>query len=115
MPSMPVSRRARAYFLVGAAIGFSAANTEDGHRSSDCKDGEIHVNVLGQPEEKPITTGHWDFKPTWLIIRAPLVFFRSLKNDPGVNTWITAMCIINADGGGFHQLSDGAYTDFNPT
>lgn len=25
------------------------------------------------------------------------------------------MCIINADGTGFHQLSDGSFTDFNPT
>jgi len=78
-------------------------------------DGEIHVNVPGQPEGKPLTTGHWDFKPSWSKTGNMLVFFRRLKNDPDVGKWITATCIINVDGTGFHQLSDGTRTDFNPT
>ncbi len=97
------------------ALAVSAARAEDGHRSSYCKDGEIHVNVLGQPEGKPITQGHWDFKPSWSITGDHLVFFRRLKNDPVVSNWITQLCIINVDGTGFHPLSDGTYTDFNPT
>lgn len=86
-----------------------------GPRASYYKNGEIHITVLGQPETKPITSGHWDFKPSWSITGDHLVFFRRLKDDPEVNNWITAMCIINADGSGFHQLSDGTFTDFNPT
>jgi hypothetical protein len=27
--------------------------------------GEIHVNQVGKPEGKPLTTGHQDFKPSW--------------------------------------------------
>ena len=88
---------------------------QDSYRSSYYKDGEIHVNVLGQPEGKPITEGHWDFKPSWSITGDRLVFFRRLKNDPDVSNWITQLCIINADGTGFHPLSDGTHTDFNPT
>lgn len=84
-------------------------------RASYYKNGEIHITELGQPETKPITTGHWDFKPSWSITGDHLVFFRRLKDDPEVNNWITEMCIINADGTGFHQLSDGSFTDFNPT
>ncbi|MEZ6125780.1 MAG: hypothetical protein R3C49_21770 [Planctomycetaceae bacterium] len=60
------------------------------------------MNVLGQPEAKPITTGHWDFKPSWSKTGDHLVFFRRLKNDPVVSNWITQLCIINADGSGFH-------------
>jgi hypothetical protein len=41
--------------LLVAAFGFSAASAQDSYRSSYYKDGEIHVNVLGQPEGKPIT------------------------------------------------------------
>jgi Tol biopolymer transport system component len=78
-------------------------------------DGEIHVNVPGQPEGKPLTSGHWDFKPSWSKTGDMLVFFRRLKNDPDVGKWITSACIINVDGTGFHQLSDGTHTDFNPT
>jgi hypothetical protein len=77
--------------------------------------GEIHVSVPGEPEGKPVTSGHWDFKPSWSKTGDMLVFFRRLKNDPDVGKWITATCIINVDGTGFHQLSDGTYTDFNPT
>ena len=28
-------------------------------RASYYKDGEIHITVLGQPETKAITSGHW--------------------------------------------------------
>ena len=91
------------------------ASAEEGYRASYYKDGELHVNVLGQPEGKPITTGHWDFKPSWSTTGNHLVFFRRLKDDPEVTKWITQLCIINADGSGFHTLSDGTHTDFNPT
>jgi Tol biopolymer transport system component len=77
--------------------------------------GEIHVNEVGKPEGKPLTTGHMDFKPSWSKTGDMLVFFRRLKNDPDVRRWITAICTINVDGTGFHQLSDGTCTDFNPT
>jgi hypothetical protein len=84
-------------------------------RASYYKDGEIHITTLGQPETQAITTGHWDFKPSWSLTGDHLVFFRRLKDAPDVNQWITALCVINADGTGFHQLSDGTHTDFNPT
>jgi hypothetical protein len=76
--------------------------------------GEIHVSLPGR-EGKPITKGHWDFKPSWSKTGDMLVFFRRLKSDPDVSKWITAICIINVDGTGFHQLTDGTYTEFNPT
>ncbi len=97
--------------LSASALSFA----QDGLRASYYKDGEIHITVLGTPETKAITRGHWDFKPSWSVTGDHLVFFRRLKNDPEVNNWITALCIINTDGTGFHQLSDGTFTDFNPT
>ena len=99
---------------LGALCGASLPATEP-YRASYYKDGEIHITVLGQPEGKAITTGHWDFKPSWSITGDHLVFFRRLTNDPEVSKWITQLCIINADGTGFHPLSDGTFTDFNPT
>src|SRR5262249_7217397 len=44
-----------------------------------------------------------------------LVCFRRLKDDPVTVNWKSAIFIINADGSGFHTLSDGRRTDFNPT
>jgi len=93
----------------------STPSKEQGHRSSYYKNGEIHVNILGTPEGRPLTTGHWDFKPSWSKTGDMLVFFRRVKNDPDVSKWKTVICIINADGTGFHQLTDGSHTNFNQT
>ncbi|HPA17181.1 MAG TPA: hypothetical protein PLU30_05505 [Verrucomicrobiae bacterium] len=77
--------------------------------------GEIHVNRLGQPEGKPLTTGHMDFKPSWSKTGNMLVCFRRTKDDPVTVNWKSAIFVIRVDGTGFHQLSDGTCTDFNPT
>ncbi len=84
-------------------------------RASYYMNGEIYVNELGKPEGQPLTPGHWDFKPSWSKTDNKLVFFRRLKDDPVTVNWITAICVINVDGTGFHQLTDGTHTDFNPT
>ena len=84
-------------------------------RASYFLNGEIHVNELGKPDGKPLTTGHMDFKPSWSKTGNKLVFFRRTKDDPETNNWKSAIFIINVDGTGFHQLSDGTLTDFNPT
>ncbi len=90
-------------------------SSPSGSRISYYCNGEIHVNFPGEPEGKPVTSGHWDLKPSWSKTGDMLVFFRRLKNDRDVSKWITAICIINIDGTGFHQISDGTFTDFNPT
>lgn len=77
--------------------------------------GEIHVSEVGKPEGKPLTKGHQDFKPSWSKTGNRLVCFRRLKDDPITVNWKTAIFVINADGTGFHQLTDGTRTDFNPT
>jgi hypothetical protein len=86
-----------------------------GFRGSYYMNGEIHVNTYGTPEGKPLTKGHWDFKPSWSKTGDMLVFFRRLKNHRVTAKWKTAICIINVDGTGFHQLTDGTHTDFNQT
>jgi hypothetical protein len=103
-----------------ASASLSAADgpelpTPDGYRGSYFVGGEIHVNVYGTAEGKPLTTGHWDFKPSWSKTGDMLVFFRRLKSDPDVSKWKTAIHIINVDGSGLHRLSDGTHTDFNQT
>jgi hypothetical protein len=77
--------------------------------------GEIHVNTPGQPEGKPLTTGHMDFKPSWSKTGDLLVCFRRTKDDPVTANWKSAIFIIRTDGTGFRRLTDGTRTDFNPT
>ncbi len=84
-------------------------------RGSYFKNGQIHVNTYGTPEGKPVTSGHQDFKPSWSKTGDMLVFFRRLKYHPETVKWITQICVIKADGTGFHTLTDGTHTDFNQT
>jgi len=86
-----------------------------GWRISYYRNGEIYVNVSGESEEKPITTGYMDFKPSWSKTDDMLVCFRRTNDDPVTANWKSAIFIIHVDGTGFHQLSDGTRTDFNPT
>ena len=104
-------------FLIFLAVTAEAIDGgESGkHRISYFKNGEIHVNILGKPDKKPLTSGHWDFKPSWSKTGDKLVFFRRYANAPEVWNWKTAICIINADGTGFHQITDAKKTNFNQT
>jgi hypothetical protein len=99
---------------VGLQHAFSAEEAKP-LRASYYVNGEIHVNELGKPEGKPLTTGHMDFKPSWSKTGNMLVFFRRTKDDSVVTNWTSAISIINVDGTGLHQLTDGTHTDFNPT
>ena len=99
----------------GKTEGQQKAATATTFRGSYYVNGEIHVNTYGTPEGKPLTTGHSDFKPSWSKTGDMLVFFRRLKNHPVTVMWKTAICVINVDGTGFHQLTDGTHTDFNQT
>lgn len=99
----------------GVFVGGFVVGAEEGHRCSYFKNGELHVNVLGTPEGEPLTKGHMDFKPSWSETGDKLVFFRRLVSHKEVHNWKTAICIINVDGTGFHQLTDGTHTDFNQT
>ena len=119
-------RMHRREFLASAAAGLAAVAaarpvradepaSAAGGRISYFMNGEIHVNVPGRPEGKPLTTGHMDFKPSWSKTGDMLVCFRRTKDDPDTLKWKSAIFIINVDGTGFHQLTDGTRTDFNPT
>ena len=105
------SRPALAQLLARAV----ESDSPRGSRISYFFNGEIHVSEPGKPEGKPLTTAHMDFKPSWSKTGNNLVFFRRTRDDPEVNNWKGAISIINVDGTGFHQLSDGTFTDFNPT
>ena len=113
-PKMP-NRGASFIRILTHVAGGAPAVRNKTNRGSYYVNGEIHVNIYGQSEGKPLTTGHQDFKPSWSKTGDMLVFFRRVKNDPDVSKWKTAIHIINADGTGLHQLTDGTHTDFNQT
>ncbi len=125
MRRTPEASTRREFLTRATAVGLGAlaaprlaadeAASKPGGRISYFVNGEIHVNVPGQPESTPLTTGHDDFKPSWSKTGDMLVCFRRTKNDPVTVNWKSAIFIINVDGTGFHMLSDGSGTDFNPT
>ena len=106
------------FLFLSSTLGFPQKSLQADikkHRISYYKNGEIHVNQLGEPDQKPLTSGHWDFKPSWSKTGDKLVFFRRYITAPEVWNWKTAICIINADGTGFHQITDAKKTNFNQT
>ena len=84
-------------------------------RGSYAVNGQLHVGTFGQPDGKPLTTGHQDMKPSWSKTGDMLVFFRLVKPAARIPDWKTAICIVKTDGTGFRKLTDGTHTDFNPT
>ena len=58
--------------LMGCCLFNDAQGAGNRHRVAYYKNGEIHVNILGTPEVKPITQGHWDFKPSWSKAYSPM-------------------------------------------
>jgi len=105
---------------IGPAVAPLLARADEVGRSRASRisyfcNGEIHVHEVGKPEGKPLTTGHMDFKPSWSKTGDLLVCCRRIKDDPVTVNWKSAIFIITVDGTGFHQLTDGTHTDFNPT
>jgi Tol biopolymer transport system component len=92
-----------------------SAVTETKLKGSYAVDGRIHVGEFGGSDGKPLTIGHQDMKPSWSKTGGMLVFFRITKHAKAVPDWKTAICVVNVDGTGFLQLTDGEHTDFNPT
>ncbi|OVE74008.1 hypothetical protein BVX94_01935 [bacterium B17] len=85
------------------------------YKGSYTLNGQIHVNTYGNRENKPITKGFQDYKPSWSKTGNQLVFFRKLVDDPVIAKWKTAIHVINTSGKGLTKLTDGTHTDFNPT
>jgi Tol biopolymer transport system component len=63
-----------------------------------------------------LTESDRDFKPVSNLDGRTLVFFRVVTYGDGTfETWKTAICVVNIDGSGFRQLTDGTHADYNPT
>jgi Tol biopolymer transport system component len=62
-----------------------------------------------------LTRSGKDFKPTWSKDGSMLTFFRTYRYGWDFKDWRTTICVINADGTGFRELTSGDYPDFNPT
>ena len=89
---MKISFRIISVFTITIFTHLDLCSKEkENHKFAYYKDGEIHINVLGTPEG------------------------RRLVHAKEVHNWKTAICIINADGSEFHQITDGTHTDFNQT
>ena len=98
--------------LLAALLPLAAFGFE---RGVCAKNGSICVMNLDTGEETPITSGFTDMKPSWSMEGDQIVFFRVTRMRERVQDWHTAICVINADGTGFRQLTEGKYADYNPT
>ncbi len=69
--------------------------------------------------EKTLTSGYKDYKPSWSKDGKRITFFglhsTGWLGALDLKRWRTSICVINADGKGFKELTSGKHQDFNPT
>lgn len=56
-----------------------------------------------------------DFKPSWSPDGSMLTFFRTERYGRDFKDWRSKICVINADGTGFRELTTAEVPNFNPT
>lgn len=98
--------------LVGRPATLDAAVT--GERWACSTDLNITIHSPTEPPLK-LTTSRNDFKPSWSPDGSMLTFFRAEKYGSEFKDWRSMICVINADGTGFRELTSAEYPNFNPT
>jgi Tol biopolymer transport system component len=113
--------------MVGAAVtsqGSAATEASNGGRNQStpsverfvCSSDRFNITTVRQVAAAKLTRSDKDFKPISSLDGKILVFFRVLTYGDGTfESWRTAICVINTDGTGFRQITDGKHSDYNPT
>ena len=105
-----------------------AASAQNDFYKMPSADNPIKINIpysssvnlgvsITEPDGKvtKLTENKIDFKPSWSKEGDMITFFRSDRYFGPFHVWKAAICVINADGSAFRQLTEGKYADFNPT
>lgn len=81
-----------------------------------CCSENLQIVINSQNSERILLTSrNQDYKPSWSKEGDKITFFRLLEGGSSTRVWKTALCVINVDGTGFRELSDGTFADFNMT
>ena len=97
-----------------ADIPIIPGNQQFEERWSSSENLQITINRQGA-QPITVTSGHWDYKPSWSPTGDRLTFFRFVSKDRGFHTWRTKICVVNIDGTGLRELTNADYPHFNPT
>jgi Tol biopolymer transport system component len=97
-----------------ASIPTTPGNVKFEERWASSENLQITINQRDKPKVT-VTSGYWDYKPSWSKTGDKLTFFRFVSKDRGFHTWRTKICVVNIDGTGFRELTTGDYPHFNPT
>ena len=74
----------------------------------------ITIHSAAEPDRALTHSGN-DFKPSWSPDGSRLTFFRAERYGSDFKDWRSKICVINADGTGFRELTTTDYPNFNPT
>jgi len=69
----------------------------------------------GSQPVKLLTSSGKDYKPSWSPDGSMLTFFRAYRYGADFKDWRSSICMINADGTGFRELTSAEHPNFNPT
>ncbi len=116
---MPLSRRD---FLKSAALGAASmvvgrdalVQPVQAERWASSSNLNITIHSANRPAVK-LTNSSNDFKPSWSPDGSMLTFFRATEYGADFKDWRAKICVINADGSGFRELTTAEVPNFNPT
>jgi Tol biopolymer transport system component len=74
----------------------------------------ITIHSTAEPA-KQLTNSYSDFKASWSPDGSKLTFFRASQYGSDFKDWRSTICVINADGSGFRELTSAEVPNFNPT
>jgi hypothetical protein len=118
--SRSISRRTFLKTVVVGAVGLAMTRnlapllrTAD-QRWASSTDLNITIHSAAGPDKK-LTNSYNDFKPSWSPDGSMLTFFRAKQYGADFKDWRSMICVINADGTGFRELTPADLPNFNPT
>ena len=120
-----ISRRSFLKIVVAGAVGLRVgyrsdlrffASTPMPSNERWAASTNLNITIHSATERDRVLThsGH-DFKPSWSLDGSRLTFFRAERYGSDFKDWRSKICVINADGSGFRELTTTAYPNFNPT
>lgn len=102
--------------MTSLAIGHRAVSRQTVVDQRWASSTDLNITLHSATGSGPqLTRSYNDFKPSWSPDGTMLTFFRAKKYGADFKDWRSMICVINADGTGFRELTSAEYPNFNPT
>ena len=105
------------FIALVSALFLSNINSIENLKFVFSSDGGLYVSSLKRKKVEKITSGGYDFRPSYIKTGNKIVFIRFMEIPARIDFRIfkTAVCTVNNDGSNLKVLTDGSCFDINAT